>query len=44
MKGVHGRFGVSVVMVTHDLYKAYTMVAYSGGRVIQAASPCELFS
>jgi len=48
VRDVHGLFGVPVVMVTHDLYEAYTMadtmVVYSAGRVVQAGSPCELFS
>ena len=48
VKGVHEEFDVPVVMVTHDLYEAYTMadtmVVYVNGHVAQAASPCELFS
>lgn len=48
VKGVHERFGVPVVMVTHDLYEAYTMadtmVVYVDGHVVQSASPCEPFS
>ncbi|MHB1323942.1 MAG: ABC transporter ATP-binding protein [Coriobacteriia bacterium] len=48
VRHVHRRFRVPVVMVTHDLYEAYTMadtmVVYSGGRVVQAGSPCELFN
>ncbi len=48
VKGVHERFDVPVVMVTHDLYEAYTMadrmVVYADGHVAQSASPCELFS
>lgn len=38
--------GIPVVMVTHDLYEAYsmadTMVVYSGTGIVQVGSPCEL--
>lgn len=48
VREVRERFDVPVVLVTHDLYEAYTMadrmIVYSGGRVVQSATPCELFS
>lgn len=40
--------GVPTVLVTHDLYEAYTMasrmIIYVDGRVVGAGSPCEVFS
>ncbi len=41
------RFRLPVVLVTHDLYEAYTMadrmIVYSGSGDVQVGSPCELF-
>lgn len=48
VREAHARFGVPVVLVTHDLYEAYTMadrmIVYVEGRVVRSASPCELFN
>lgn len=41
-------FGVPVVLVTHDLYEAYTladtMIVYGGDGSVQAGAPCEVFA
>ncbi|MBI5230932.1 MAG: ATP-binding cassette domain-containing protein [Coriobacteriales bacterium] len=48
VRDVRERFGVPVVLVTHDMYEAYTMadrmVVYSGTGEIQVGTPCEIFS
>jgi molybdate transport system ATP-binding protein len=40
-------FNVPVVLVTHDVYEAFTMpdrlIVYSGGRVVQAGTPEDVF-
>lgn len=48
VRQVAAEHGVPTVLVTHDLYEAYTMaskmVLYVDGRVVSAGSPCEVFS
>ncbi|MHB1342116.1 MAG: ABC transporter ATP-binding protein [Coriobacteriia bacterium] len=47
VRDVRRDFGVPVVMVTHDLYEAYTMadrlIVYGADGELQAGTPCELF-
>ncbi|PKQ38291.1 MAG: ABC transporter ATP-binding protein [Actinobacteria bacterium HGW-Actinobacteria-1] len=47
VRDVRRDFRVPVVMVTHDLYEAYTMadrlVVYGGNGEFQTGTPCELF-
>lgn len=46
LRTVHERLGIPVVMVTHDLYEAFTLadtlVVYGGDGVVQVGSPREL--
>jgi molybdate transport system ATP-binding protein len=41
------KFSIPVVLVTHDLYEAYTMadriVVYSEGKIAQTGSPDDIF-
>ncbi len=46
VRRTHERFAMPIVLVTHDLYEAYTMastmVVYAGGRSVRAGSPCDI--
>lgn len=48
VRKVQAEYGIPVVMVTHDLYEAYTvadtMVVYGGDGAVQVGTPCELFA
>ena len=48
LKQIRTEFNLPVVLVTHDVYEAYTMpdklIVYSGGRVVQAGAPADVFS
>jgi molybdate transport system ATP-binding protein len=48
VRGIRDRYPIPVVLVTHDLYEAYTMadrmVVYEHGRVLQQGAPCEIVS
>jgi len=47
IRAVRERFRIPVVLVTHDLYEAYTladrMVVYGGNGVVRSGTPCDLF-
>lgn len=47
VREVRTRFGIPVVLVTHDLYEAYTladrMVVYGGNGIVRSGTPCDLF-
>jgi molybdate transport system ATP-binding protein len=48
LKQIRMEFSVPVVLVTHDVYEAYTMadtiIVYSNGRVAQTGAPSEVFT
>lgn len=48
LRQVRRDFQVPVVLVTHDLYEAYTladrMIVYGGTGAVQVGTPCELFN
>ncbi|MBU4557359.1 MAG: ATP-binding cassette domain-containing protein [Actinobacteria bacterium] len=47
VRQVREEFGMPVILVTHDLYEAYTladrMIVYGGEGVVRVGTPCELF-
>jgi molybdate transport system ATP-binding protein len=47
LKEIRREFGIPVVLVTHDIFEAYTladrMIVYAGGRVIQSGPFQEIF-
>ncbi len=48
LKEIRHEFNIPVVLVTHDIFEAYTMadkiIIYSGGRIAQIGSPSEVFN
>lgn len=48
LKNIRHKFNIPVVLVTHDIFEAYTMadrlIVYSEGRVLQTSSPSEVLS
>jgi molybdate transport system ATP-binding protein len=48
LKNIRHKFNIPVVLVTHDIFEAYTMadrlIVYSEGRVLQTGSPSEVRS
>ncbi len=48
LNAIRNTFAVPVVLVTHDIYEAYTMaetiIIYANGRVIQTGAPSEVFN
>jgi molybdate transport system ATP-binding protein len=48
VRDVRDRYRIPTVLVTHDLYEAYTMadtmIVYERGRVLQQGAPCDVFS
>jgi ABC-type sulfate/molybdate transport systems ATPase subunit len=48
LKQIRVEFNLPVVLVTHDVYEAYTMpdklIVYSSGRVVQTGAPADVFS
>jgi molybdate transport system ATP-binding protein len=48
VRDLRQRYRIPVVLVTHDLYEAYTMadtmIIYEHGRVLQQGAPCDVFS
>lgn len=47
LKELRGAVAVPVILVTHDIYEAYTMadriIVYSEGRIVQEGSPHDIF-
>lgn len=47
LKNIRKEFKIPVVLVTHDIFEAYTMadrlIVYSGGKVLQTGTPSEVF-
>jgi len=48
LNDIRNTFAVPVVLVTHDIYEAYTMaetiIIYANGRVMQTGAPSEVFN
>jgi molybdate transport system ATP-binding protein len=47
LRDIRNEFDIPVVLVTHDVFEAYTMadkiIVYAGGRIIQTDSPAAIF-
>ena len=47
VKEIRSEFHIPIVLVTHDVFEAYTIadriIVYSGGRAVQTGSPSEIF-
>jgi molybdate transport system ATP-binding protein len=48
LREIRKEFNIPIVLVTHDVYEAYTMpdtlIVYSGGKVVQKGAPAEVFA
>jgi molybdate transport system ATP-binding protein len=46
LKNIRREFAIPIVLVTHDIFEAYTLadriIIYSGGRIVQTGSPAEI--
>lgn len=47
LREVRHEFNIPIVLITHDVFEAYAVadriIIYSGGRIVQAGSPFEVF-